>query len=540
MSILIKKSLRWLVALAAALCVIGSASAQTVTATITYVATSSVYLDKGAAQGVQKGDSGEVLQKGKRVATAVVLFVSDKSSSCALKDVAGTVRVGDEVSLHVTIAPQTPQAVADTAAKQVSAPPSVIAPVRKAKTAGARFTGSVGVQILGQISHDALNYNYYQPGLALRAKVENIFGAGPVLNARMNLRRNHRNLPRPGVPQTEWLSRVYEVSLSYDAPGSAINYSVGRILSNRMAGIGYLDGALLGVQVANAIEVGAFGGTQPDLRTTDLRGTVTKGGAYATYQHGSYGTQLVNATLAAAGEYYKGQISREFVYEQANYLWTDQLSAYQSVEMNVNRGWRKTANSSTLELTNLLLNVRYSPLHAVAVTASYDNRTPYRTYETRTLADSLFDTSLQQGYKLGVDMRLPWAMQADVQGGLRTRRGDNTTTQTGSAGLSTRDLLKQRVFLGARVTAFSSRFSKGYQPSITVSRLLFNRLTAGVQAGWDVYDLKTVNQKVSSNWQRINADWMMSRLLYASGSYEFYRGGGLSGNRYYAELGCRF
>ena len=57
---------------------------------------------------------------------------------------------------------------------------------------------------------------------------------------------------------------------------------------------------------------------------------------------------LDNATLAAAGEYYKGQISREFVYEQTNYSLSDKWSGYQSAEININRGWRKTSGTSAI------------------------------------------------------------------------------------------------------------------------------------------------------------------------------------------------
>lgn len=517
-----------------------TATASTVNAKVTYVAASSFYIDAGTEQGVQKGDSGEVVQKGKRVGRVLVEFVADKSSSCKALDSAAVIHVGDAVILDVAAPVKTTEAKPDSALKETVISAQSGAPVSKTKQKGARFSGNVGLQILGQTSHDQLDYSFYQPGLVVRAKLENLFGSGPTMNVRMNLRRNIRNIERPGVPRAEWLSRVYEVSLTYDDPGSRVNCSVGRLLTNHLAGIGYIDGALLGVRMANHMEVGAFGGTQPDLRTTDVRTSTTKGGAYAVYQRGAYGSELLSITLAAAGEYYKGQISREFMYEQTNYAWRDQISAYQSAEINVNRGWRKTAQTSALELTNFLFNLRYCPTSAVAVTASYDNRIPYRTYETRNIADSLFDTSLQQGYRLGIDVRLPWAMQADVEGGLRTRRLDRSSTRTASVGLSTRNLLDKKVYLGGRVAAFTGKFGKGYQPTAMISRMFWSRVTLGVQIGWDVYDLKSLNQKVSSNWQRASVDWTVNRFLYSSVNYELYRGDNMSGNRYYAEMGCRF
>jgi hypothetical protein len=70
--------------------------------------------------------------------------------------------------------------------------------------------------------------------------------------------------------------------------------------------------------------------------------------------------------------------------------------------------------------------------------------------------------------------------------------------------------------------------------------MFWNRLTTGVQVGWDVYKLQTINQSVSSNWQRASVDWMINRILYGSANYELYRGSDLNGSRYYAELGCRY
>jgi hypothetical protein len=516
------------------------ATAETVRATVTYIAAAALYVDAGTAQGVQKGDSGDVVEGGKVIARIQVEFVAGKSASCKVLESTGAIRAGDSVVLEV--AAKAVEAPPDTVAKPVT--PSEL-PLRatepkKTKKNAPRFRGSVGLQVLGQTSRDNFDYNYYEPGLVMRGSVENLFGGGPTLSVRMNLRRDYHNHASPDVPQKEWLSRVYEVSLTYDAPESRVKYSVGRMLSNRLAGIGYIDGARLGVQMADHFEVGVFGGTQPDLRTTDVRTSTTKGGAYAAYRRGTYGSGLFNATLAAAGEYFKGQISREFVYEQTDYAFTERFSAYQSAEINVNRGWRKTAGVSTLEMTNFLLNLRYSPVRSLAVTASYDNRTPYRTYDTRTIADSLFDTALQQGYRLGLSLRLPGAMQADADGGIRTSRSDKSSTRSGGAGLSTHNLLNQRVFLGGRITAFTSPFSKGYQPTVTISRLVFNRVTAGIQAGWDNYTLKTVNQSVRTNWQRASLDWLINRLLYGSASYQLYRGGGLNSDNYSIEVGCRF
>jgi hypothetical protein len=517
----------------------GSLTAAEVSSHVTYVAASTVYLDAGRAQGLQVGDSGSVMRKDQPIVRIQVVFVADSSASCKIVTGDGTAVVGDAAIIHITpppvAAPDNPVAAAQPA-NAVTA-----APVKKTKTVKAnKLSGRAGVQLYGQNSRDAGNYDSYQPAFVLRARVDRVLDAPLTLSIRLNARKQIRKTHSIYAKGDEWQNRLYELSLAYAAPESRFSYEAGRILSNHLSGIGYLDGALVDYRMGGHLSAGAFGGAEPDVQTTKIQKSSTKAGAYVRYHRTGVHSTALDATVSAVGEYRHGTINREFVYQQANYTLGSRFSAWESAEININRGWRKTMAGRSMELSNLLINLRYAPTSSIAFMAGYDNRTAYRTYETRTLADSLFDTALQQGYQAGAEITLPARIRWDVRGTLQTRRTETSSARSLSTGFASSDLLGSRISAALRLTTFTNHFSKGYQPSLSLLRNLGPVLNAGLAAGHDQYDLKSTAESVSSNWARLSTDCLFGRVVYGSAYYEINRGSDYDADRFFVETGIRF
>ena len=451
------------------LIVSSAAHAEILQTTVKYVAVDAVYLDAGRLQGVQNGDQGEIKRGDSLLARIEVVFVADNTASCKILSSSGEARVGDVVMLQIT--PLPPAAAPDTVV--VASPASTSPDTLRKSTKGkhTRLTGRIGVQMLSQDDRGELNHDYVEPSLSLRAQISNLFGSHHTFSVRLR----SRNVDRASSNESEWTHRLYEAALHYDNPDSRLHYSAGRMLSNRMSGMGYLDGLLFDYKLVPQFVLGAFGGSQPDLRSYDVKTDQPKAGVFAAYERGHYDTGKLTGTLALAGNYVSGEISREFMYEQIMYSQT-KFFFYQSSEVNINRGWRKDMEGSSLALSNILLNTRWSPQKWLSTTLSYDNRTNYRTYETRTVPDSLFDDALRQGWRLGFNLRLPAKTYALVEGGWRFKEGEGQETRSATFGVGAYDLLGSRISLDARVNSFRSEFSDGVQPSVTVARQLLAQL----------------------------------------------------------------
>ena len=517
--------------LLAGLLVVVAAHAEILQTTVKYVAADAVYLDAGRLQGVQNGDQGEIKRGDSLLARIEVVFIADNSSSCKLLSSSGEVRTGDVVTLQITPLPQA--APADTA---VSTQPAAPPPPRKStKAKHSRLTGRIGVQMLSQDDRGELNHDYVEPSLSLRAQISNIAGSHHTFSVRLR----SRNTDRASSNESEWTHRLYEAALHYDNPESRLHYSAGRMLSNRMSGMGYLDGLLFDYKLQPQFALGAFGGAQPDLRSYDVKTDQPKAGVFAAYERGAYDTGKLTGTLALAGHYVDGEISREFMYEQIMYSQSE-FFFYQSAEVNVNRGWRKEMEGSSLALSNILLNARWTPQKWLTTTLGYDNRTNYSTYEPRTVPDSLFDDALRQGWRLGLNLRLPEKTYALVEGGWRFKEGEGQETRSGTFGAGSYDLIGSRVSLDARVNVFRSEFSEGIQPTVTIARQLLSQLRVSLQAGQNEYTISQTDEKTSNRWYRLNSDVYLSRHIYGSVYGEIYRGGGLDANRGFLELGYRF
>ena len=516
------------------LLLVSAVCAEPLETTVKYVSATGIYLDAGRTLGIQKGDQGEVFRGDSVIARVEVEFLADNSASCKMIETTSEVRVGDRVVMQITPPVQSvkPDTVQEAPAPAI--PPSPT-PKKSAKTKVNRVTGRASVQALSQDDRSVLNSDYVEPAFALRLQVNNLFDTQHYFSVRLRSRQTNRS----HGSDSRWTNRYYEFALYYNDPATSFHYGAGRLLFNRMSGIGYMDGAIFDYKVSEYWAAGAFGGAQPDLTTYQSNSDATKAGLFAAYERGSYSTSRLSGTLALAGNYFTGQISREFFYEQLSYS-AQKFYFYQSSEVNVNRGWRKDAEGSSLDLSNILMNARYQPLSWLTTTLSYDNRTNYRTYETRNTPDSLFDDALRQGWRLGTNVKVASQVYALAEGGIRTKQDEGTETRSGTAGLGSHNLVKSGVQVDARVNVFRNEFSRGTQPTLTLSRNLIPQVRLGLQLGQNDYTIEQTDESVTNQWARLNADWNLTRHVYGSLYGEVYRGDGLDANRMFGEVGYRF
>ncbi len=61
------------------------------------------------------------------------------------------------------------------------------------------------------------------------------------------------------------------------------------------------------------------------------------------------------------------------------------------MSLDVNRDWRKDITGESVSISNIYLSGRYKFSKIFTAGLSYDNRKTYLTYETKTIAEELFD-----------------------------------------------------------------------------------------------------------------------------------------------------
>jgi hypothetical protein len=511
--------------------------------TIKYIGQGTVYVGAGSSQGVQKGDSAEVWRDDQIMARLEVVYVAPSSSSARVILNEGELRIGDRVLLLIT-----GSAAQDSTAKEAiisgtSVPGAAVSeypaetPGRGPKT---RIRGMVAAQVSHQDDREAANNDVTRPALVLRSTVENLLVNH--LNLSVNLRARQiirRSADSPST-QSDWDNRIYEVSLQYDDPASALNFQLGRIASNRISGIGIFEGALVEYGIQGGWRAGVFGGTRPDMTTSEPNPEETTAGLYAAYEAGSWTGHQVRGTFALAGRYHAGEIDEEFIYEQVYYGFSRQFFITQSAEIAINRGWREEAEGSAWGLSNVLLNVSYSPSSILTFDLGYDNRRQMRTYETQDTPDSLFDDALRQGFRAGVGARLPFGLRAYLRGGLRTRENGETDTRTLAAGLSRHNMFDSGISGTMRFNLFENRLSSGYQASLGLARYMLRVIYLQLEAGSSHYDISSGEEPVNYHWFHGAASANFTRHLYTSLYGETYRGDAMNVNRFGVEMGYRF
>ncbi len=60
-----------------------------------------------------------------------------------------------------------------------------------------------------------------------------------------------------------WKTRIYEAVVQFGQEDRRFHYKLGRLISDALNGVGYIDGGLVEARVGKSSRLGAFAGTQP-------------------------------------------------------------------------------------------------------------------------------------------------------------------------------------------------------------------------------------------------------------------------------------
>lgn len=455
-------------------------------ARITYLTGTSIYVDAGREEGIQVDQELEVLRAGAVLARLRVTYVSSHRASCVLVSGETELHVGDTVRYR-------PEGLTSTAAARALVTPAVQAspppPPRRRQSVMRELglKGRVGVRYLYVRNRKLDNSGFTQPALDLRLDGTQIAGSPFDINVDVRARRTYRQVDPSGSGSASQ-TRIYRLSSSWQLPGSGLRVTAGRQISPSLATLNIFDG--IGMDwLGDRWNAGALAGSVPE---PDLSGAsdIREYGSYVEIHNLPRASRRWSVTSGLVGSYEKGEINREFVYLQGRYL-DRMFSAWVTEEIDVNRGWRKTAEGSTLSATSTFATFRFHPGQVWTFDAGYDNRRNVRLYRDLITPETEFDDEYRTGVWAGASARIAGHYRI----GLSART--NTSGTGGSADSQTLTLGAERLThanldFRSRSTRYSSDRADGWLHSLSaglpVGRRWYFELNGGMRRESDPAD----------------------------------------------------
>ncbi len=473
-------------------------------AAVTYVTSTSVYLDAGLEAGLRQGAPVEVVRAGAIIATLKVSFLSSHQASCDIVSQTTPVVEGDSVRFT----PARPDVDSTIAASRPSAP----GPAESRST----LRGRIGAHYL-MVGAQGGN-GFTQPSLDLWLDGRPNAGGPFALAVDIRARRIASSLSAGTVVDDQ--TRAYQLALAWNPPTSPARVTLGRQIALGLASVGLYDGLSAELQTRRW-SGGVFTGTQPNPLTLDFSTDVVEAGGYVQRHGGSPNGRLWSATLGLSASYQNGHGNREFALLQGSYS-DRRLALYTSQEVDYNSPWKRAAGMSApaVSLTSTFATVRYRVNDGLDLQAGFDNRRKVLLYRDIVNPVTTFDDAFRQGVWAGIYLRVSRRNLV----GLDARR--NSGGPAGTADALTATFAAERLggtIAGLRVRAayYQSPVLDGWLPSVALSAdpgLLHLELSGGARIEREHFAVSTA----TTTWIGGDLDLNLNRVWYlmVSGTVE--------------------
>ncbi len=504
---------------------------------IKYISAQSYYIEAGKNQGIAIGDTLKVIRGKTTIALLRVVQASSKSAACSVVLMNKKPVIGDRVLFRVRKTLHKRKMARKKSSRRRTRSTRQQSRGEKINA----LSGYISVQNTWRQAMNGSSAGSVVPSFSGRLRIRNIAGSGLSLRLRHRSRRTIRtHATYPAANRNDdWYHRLFEASLVFESPGSPYELGFGRVLSPYIRGIGYIDGGHFSRQISEKIRVGFAAGTEPDLITSGVSGRRKKYGAFVAHQLGGTGNRRLSTTFALSASYENGIINREFVYLQNNLWLANRLSFFHSVEVDINRHWRRSATGNTLSFSNYYMNANIDITRAFSVNLSWDARKNVRTYATYyNSADSLFDENLHRGLSAGLRLNLPADMQFGATSSLRLRKESARNSIFLSSWLRVRHFPRRGHVLALRISWINTLFVTGYRPMLSWRLPLTRRMTLMIKNGAYLYDSAAGMSKNFYSEMQLHTTLM--RAWFIELSYRQYYGTQLESLEAFVEAGFNF
>lgn len=501
------------------------------TARVTFLTAASVYLDAGTDEGLNVGDTVEVLREGQVVATLRIRFVSahkavgERIASAAILEVGDLVRYTSRPARYVP--PNSPEAPKPRVVRSAGS---------RGPLAAAGLRGRIGASFIALRARDGRG-DYRQPGLELRLDGRHVFGLPVDLGIDLRTRRSYRTLTS-GRDDVESRTRVYSAFAAWQREGSPLRVTAGRQYSPSLAAISLFDGVLAEYR-RERWGAGVFTGTEPDPVDLGWSSDVREHGAFVEWNGAPEAERRWTVTTGAVGSYASGTVNREFLFVQGLYA-GPRLSAYATQEIDVNRDWRREAEGKGVSWTSAFASARWRAFDWLDLDAGFDNRRNVRLYRDAITPETEFDDRFRRGWWLGATGR--WGEHLFY--GMTWRRADagdaeRATSWTVTAGV--RRLTRFDLDVRGRSTRYTNELVEGWLHSLSVRGALSARMQLELHGGVRDEDVRSP-AVVDGTLRWLGFDWdvVLGRHWFFIVSAERNSGGTDANDQLYTAIRYRF
>lgn len=520
-------------ALACALLAITAAPGIAKTCRVTYLTSSTAYVDAGRADGLAAGDTLAVVRNGAVVASLRVTDISEHRAVCAIESASVALAVGDEVRF-------TPRAAA---AEPPSPAPPIAAPEPESgapeepylRSLGLR--GRIGVRYLGVFDQSGFGGDVSQPSADVR--VDGLRVAGSPFDVHVDVRaRRTSQVVASGAEYNDAEARIYRLNVLAYAMSDRLRITAGRQFSSALASVSTFDGMQIEYD-RERFGGGVFAGTQPEPVDYGFSTDIQEYGAFLRARSAPRSTLRWEAVAAGIGSYEDGEINREYV-ALLGRLMSRTVSMTLLQQIDVFRGWREEAEQQSTGWTSTFATARLRATEQIDLDAGYDNRRDVRVYHDFVSPETQFDDSYRQGLWGGASIRFARRYRAGAV--VRSSSGGSageaiSYTLTASAS----DLTEAHVDVRLRSTRYDNERSDGWMMSLSGSWSSGQRWTVAPFAGLRSDHGKSIaTPDVDSYWVGADLDVAIHSGWYVDLSGEHNGAGEEAYEQVYTGISWRF
>jgi len=307
--------------------------------------------------------------------------------------------------------------------------------------------------------------------------------------------------------------KIYNLSLKYDI-GKTASVLFGRKINLNLANIGAIDG----LQFENNgkyISFGAVVGSRPDLYTYAINPNLFQFGAFISH-HLIDKSGIMQTSVAFFNQTNNMLTDRRFVYIQHTNSLMKNIDFFGSAEVDL-FGLQNNLPVTTFNLTSAYLSLRWSALHNLSMSVSYDARKNVYYYETyKNYVDSLLDKETRQGYRFLINYQpfshLSWGGTA----GYRLATATSGQSLNGYSYLTFSQLPLIDASITIDATALKTTYMNGTIYGASLSRDFFNgKFNVDLSYQKVNYVFATTTQLLEDNAD-INLSWRITRKLFLS------------------------
>lgn len=543
---------RWSTGLTLALCLLGlllpePAESRTTSFRVRNRSAQAVYLEGGSSSGLSVGDRLEVVRGGDVIAEVEVTFVAGFSASCRVLSETATIEGGDMAKLKGVAQMMLSSAVgSEMSSLSTSTSPQSVEPgygnSLPAPRPATKISGTLALEFESfsdDSGHD-LDYDRSQVRLSLRGRDLGGLPLSMRVRTRVQEIQRARELSG-GVAADESRDRLYEISLRYDAPSGRYSLMGGRLGASPFIGIGYLDGVLAQVKAYKTFSVGGFWGNRPDIAELGFESFGQKYGGYLRFANDqSAAPQQFEVTLGGVREEGDVDVSREYVLLESYYSSGGIFSLFQRAEIDLNNDWREELSDDSSQLSNLALSARFRVSDKVRLVVSHDQFRQYRTEETRSIPEELFNDLLRQGLRVAVNVGRPRQLNWSVSAGWRDQEDADESSVSFGLGARHPDV-GAGISVSGDILGYSNLYSEGGVVRLRGSKFL--------RQGHEFYlDLGTrfeegkfhSDDETTDSWGRLGFWVELPARLFGRGEFEYSSGDSIEGARVTLGIGYRF